>query len=348
MTILATVFVFGLVVLVHELGHFIAAKSVGMKVEEFAIGFGPKIISFRKGETLYSWRVIPLGGFNKIAGMDAEEELDERSYLKKSIGARALVIGAGAFMNFVLPLIVFFVIYTGYGLYQPVNQLPIPGQVIENRAAAKAGFLIDDKVVSINGKSVGTWKEMTEQIQTLTVERSVEFVIDRKGESQTLLVTPEKDERSGRIVIGIIQKSERVRVGPIDGIRLAFERTWKTTYAIFDGLKQMIISSGGVELSGPIGVARMAGEVAENDGLIGLLGFTAFLSINLGIMNLLPVPALDGGHLLVLLVEFLRGKPLDPKQAGRIQMVGVALLLSLFVLVMAQDIFRLISEWGGK
>lgn len=344
MTILAAVFVFGLVVLVHELGHFIVAKLVGMRVDEFAIGFGPKLISFQKGETRYSLRAIPLGGFNKIAGMDPEEELDDRSYLKKPIGFRFLVIAAGSMMNLLLPILIFFLIYTGVGLVQPVNDLPVPGEVLENRAAQKAGFLPDDQVISINGKSVGTWKEMTGQIQTLPGDRPAVFLVKRQNQEKSLQVVPEKDERSGRVVIGIMQKSERVRVGPIDAIVMSFDRTWKLTYAIYDGLKQMVTSKAGVELSGPIGVARMAGEVASNDGIIGLLGFTAFLSINLGIMNLLPIPALDGGHLLVLLVEWVRGKPLNSKQAGRIQMIGVAFLLSLFVIVAAQDILRLFKD----
>ena len=270
MTILAAVFVFGLVVLVHELGHFIVAKLVGMRVDEFAIGFGPKLISFQKGETRYSLRAIPLGGFNKIAGMDPEEELDDRSYLKKPIGFRFLVIAAGSMMNLLLPILIFFLIYTGVGLVQPVNDLPVPGEVLENRAAQKAGFLPDDQVISINGKSVGTWKEMTQQIQTLPGDRPAVFLVKRQNQEKSLQVVPEKDERSGRVVIGIMQKSERVRVGPIDAIVMSFDRTWKLTYAIYDGLKQMVTSKAVESDNSDLVVISVPGEYAAGEARMAL------------------------------------------------------------------------------
>lgn len=328
--------------MVHEWGHFIAAKSLGMKVEEFAIGFGPKIFSFQKGETLYSLRIVPLGGFNKIAGMDAEEGLDSRSYLTQPIWSRAIVIAAGSAMNLILPIFLLFLIYTGVGMEQPIND-PVVGQVMAGRAASQAGLQADDRILSIEGMPVNSWNEMIQGFQKNPSGQTVTLEIVRNGVNQKLMVTPEHDAQSGRNLIGVMAKTQVVKVGVVEGAQLAFKQTWALTKGIAGGLYQMISGKSAVELSGPIGVARMAGDVAKSDGVVGLLGFAAFLSINLGFVNLLPIPALDGGHLLVLLVEAVRGKQLTPNQAYRIQMVGVAFLLTMFLLVTTQDILRLFN-----
>lgn len=338
--ILAAIFVFGLVVIVHEWGHFVAAKSLGMRVDEFAVGFGPKIFSYQKGETLYSLRIIPLGGFNKIAGMDAEEDLDSRSYLSKPLWSRAIVIAAGSIMNMVLPIFLLFFIYTGVGMEQPVNDEPVLGEVIVGKAASDAGLLTDDKILSINGAAVSTWSSMIQEFQKNPSGEAVTLKIQREGKQQEISVVPEYDQQSGRNLIGVMAKTHLVKAGLIEGMELAVKQTGFLIKAILGGLYQMFSGNSAVELSGPIGVARMAGDVASTSGFAGLLGFAAFLSINLGLINLLPIPALDGGHLLVLFVEMIRGRQLDPKLANRIQMIGVAFLLSLFVLVTMQDLFR--------
>lgn len=338
--ILAAIFVFGLVVIVHEWGHFVAAKSLGMRVDEFAVGFGPKIFSYQKGETLYSLRAIPLGGFNKIAGMDAEDDLDSRSYLSKPLWSRAIVIAAGSMMNMILPIFLLFFIYTGVGVEQQVNNEPVLGEIIVGRAADDAGLLRDDKILSINGVAVDTWSAMIQEFQKNPSGETVILEILREGKEQAITVTPVYDQQSGRNLIGVVAKTHLEKTGIIKGMELAVKQTIFLIKAILGGLFQMVSGNSSVELSGPIGVARMAGDVASNSGFTGLMGFAAFLSINLGLINLLPIPALDGGHLLVLFVEMIRGKQLDPKLANRIQMIGVAFLLSLFVLVTMQDIFK--------
>jgi Predicted membrane-associated Zn-dependent proteases 1 len=341
--ILAAIFVFGIVVTIHELGHFIAAKSLGMKVEEFAIGFGSKVFSYRKGETLYSVRAIPLGGFNKIAGMDPEEELDERAYLNQPLWSRAIVIVAGSAMNLILPVLIFFCIYANVGIDRPIDDRPIVGEAIVGQSAEEAGLLSNDLILMIDGKSVATWSEMIQRFQECSPDEAVTLLIERNGNRQELSVTPKYDSQSKRNLIGISARTHLVKVGVLDAAGLAVKQSVYLIKAIAGGLYEMLTGNTAVELSGPIGVARVAGDIASSDGIIGLLRFVAFLSINLGLVNLLPIPALDGGHLLVLLVESIRGKQLNPKQAVRIQMVGVALLLSLFVLVTAQDVFRIFN-----
>jgi regulator of sigma E protease len=166
-TILAAIFVFGVLITVHEFGHFITAKMTGMRVDEFAIGFGPNIFQKKVGETLYSLRIIPLGGYNKIAGMDPEEPDSNDSFKSKSIPARMLVILAGSLMNFLLPIILFFSIFMINGIQKPVDQ-PILGTIMEDKAAAQAGLQVGDRILAINGEKIATWNDLVVTLQKYT------------------------------------------------------------------------------------------------------------------------------------------------------------------------------------
>jgi regulator of sigma E protease len=337
-TVLATIFVFGLLVLVHELGHFCTAKLVGMRVDEFAIGFGPKIISYKHGETLYSWRIIPLGGFNKIAGMDPEEEQDEGSFSAKSIPARILVIIAGSTMNFVLPVVLFLMIFLSSGIENPSNQ-PIVGNVLPDRPAAHAGLSLGDRIVSVNDNEIISWKEFVNLVQ-VNSGNQLKLRYEREGKVQITTVIPEFDEKANRGIIGVMPQIDKYKPGFMEAVGLAFKQTYMVASSMVVGIAQMITGKVAAEVAGPIGVAQMAGEVAKS-GLIPLLQFAAFLSINLGLINLLPVPVLDGGHVVTLAVEGLRGKPLSKNQMQFIQMIGFALLMLLFLVATFKDISKL-------
>lgn len=341
-TILATVFVFGLLVLVHELGHFVTAKMVGMRVDEFAIGFGPKIVGIQKGETLYSIRAIPLGGFNKIAGMDPDEEKDERAYTAKPIWARMLVIIAGSFMNLLLPVVIFFGIYLSVGINTPSNE-PVLGEVIADKAAAQAGLMPGDRILSIDGRSIDSWKDFVAVVQ-VGDGKILKVEYERDGSKQTANLIPAYDEQSKRAVIGVLSGYDTYQPGVFEAVGLAFQNTWRVTVAMVDGLLQMVSGRMAAEIAGPIGVAQMAGEVAQL-GLVPLLQFAAFLSINLGIINMLPIPALDGGHFVTLLVEGVRGKPLSARIMQGAQIIGFMLLLALMVFATSKDILRF--NWFG-
>ena len=337
LTILAAIFVFGVLVTVHEFGHFITAKMTGMRVDEFAIGFGPKIYQQKDGETLYSLRAIPLGGYNKIAGMDPDDPVEPNAFNSKPIPARMLVILAGALMNFILPIILFSGIFMVEGRLQLVNE-PVLGTVVDEMAAARAGLKAGDRIVTIDGKNVETWTDVVLNLRKAGTEE-VTLTAERNGVLQTYKMTPMFDKDAGRPLIGVSPKFSKESLGFFGSIKEGFIYTKNIGMSMVSGLYKIVSGNAPADVAGPIGVAQMAGQVAEK-GLLPLMNFVAFLSINLGVINLLPLPALDGGHFVLLLLEALRGKPLGGKAMTNIQMVGVALILALTVFSTFKDITR--------
>lgn len=337
LTILAAIFVFGVLVTVHEFGHFITAKLTGMRVDEFAIGFGPKIYQQKDGDTLYSLRAIPLGGYNKIAGMDPDDPAEPGSFKSKSIPARMLVILAGALMNFLLPVLLFTGIFFVQGSERVLNE-PVLGSVMVGMAADKAGLRAGDKILTINGQAVKDWQSIVTTLRANGVQE-VTLTAESGGAVKQYTMQPVYDKDAKRPLIGITPKFEKIEMGFAESVKEGFNYTKYIIFAMVDGLTKIITGKAPAEVAGPLGVAQMAGQVAEK-GLLPLMNFVAFLSINLGVINLLPLPALDGGHFVLLLLEGLRGKPLGSKAMNNIQMVGVALILALTVFSTFKDITR--------
>lgn len=337
LTILSAIFVFGVLVTVHELGHFITAKMTGMRVDEFSIGFGPKIYQQKDGDTLYSLRIIPLGGYNKIAGMEPDEPAEEGSFKSKSIPARMLVILAGSLMNFILPVILFSGIFMVQGIEKPVDA-PILGTVIEDKAADRAGLKAGDKIVAINNKPITAWNEIVATMQS-NGAKEVIVTAERNGVVNDYTMLPEYNKELGRPLIGITPKMITEQLGPVEAVETGFNYTKFVIFAMVDGLQKIITGKAPAEVAGPIGVAQMAGEVAEK-GILPLFSFVAFLSINLGVINLLPLPALDGGHFVLLLVEAVRGKPLGSKAMNTIQTIGIIIILAITVFSTFKDVTR--------
>lgn len=337
-TIIATIFVLGLLVFVHELGHFITAKMVGMRVDEFALGFGPKLISKRYGETTYSLRIIPLGGFNKIAGMDPDEEQDEYSFNAKPIWARMLVIVAGSFMNLVLPVLLFLAVFLSDGIPQPSNQAII-GDAPYGKPAAQSGLAAGDRIVAIDDTKVNSWTEFVGIIRG-SANKPLIVTYERNGKIYSTSVVPEFDERENRGIIGVMSSVTYYRPAPVEAVGLAFKYTGMSIASIVTGIGHMITGKAAADVSGPIGVAQMAGKVAQL-GFTRLLEFAAFLSINLGLLNLFPVPVLDGGHIVTLAVEAVRRKPLNRDKLQILQMIGFALLMLLMIFATLKDITRI-------
>ena len=340
LTIAAAVFVFGLLVLVHEFGHFITAKMTGMRVDEFAIGFGPKLISKKHGETVYSLRAIPLGGFNDIAGMDPENKTaGERGFCAKPVLSRMIVILAGATMNFILPILLFFAIYSALGEMKPSTE-PVIGEVIAGFSAEKAGLKANDRILSVDGQEVTTWNEFTEKIKSVTEGQDVLLQYRRGEEIGEVTVTPQLDKRANRVLIGVQSSVVYSEMALPEAFALAVNHTRDITVAMIDAIAGLFKNPEQTDqLAGPIGIVQMSGQVAER-GFIPLLNFAALLSINLGIINLLPVPVLDGGHFVNLFIEAVRGKPLGSKAVAYTQRVGIALLLMLMIFATKNDIVR--------
>ena len=340
LTIAAAVFVFGLLVLVHEFGHFITAKMTGMRVDEFAIGFGPKLISRKHGETVYSLRAVPLGGFNDIAGMDPDNNTaGERGFCAKPVLSRMVVILAGATMNFVLPIVLFFAIFATLG-EMTTSPEPVIGEVIPGLSAEKAGLKADDRILSVNGQAVASWNEFTDKLKDVAEGQNVLLQYRRGEEVGEVMVSPQFDNRAKRALVGVQSSVAYEEKSLPEAFTLAVTHTEEITVAMLEAIAGLFKDPEQTEqLAGPIGIVQMSGQVAER-GFIPLLNFAALLSINLGIINLLPVPVLDGGHFVNLFIEAVRGKPLGSKAVAYTQRVGIALLLMLMIFATKNDLVR--------
>ena len=335
-TILGAVFVFGVIVMIHELGHFLTAKACGMRVDEFAIGIGPNVIQKQKGETLYSIRLLPLGGFNKIAGMDPSEDVGERGFNNKPVWQRFIVIAAGATFNFLLAIVIYFCIFAFHGTTVPSHE-PVIGDTFAGNPAAEAGIQQGDRILTINGQSIQEWKDISQSLQGHS-NHVVSVTLDRKGKIISTTVIPR--ESGDRAVIGINPVMDVKQYGIGESAVYAVTHTGSTIMEMLQGLWNIVTGHSKGDVAGPIGVAQMAGQVAQH-GFISLLLFTALLSLNLGVINLLPIPVLDGGHLVLLILEGITGRKLPEKALQYIQMTGVGLLLLVFVYSTFQDILRL-------
>lgn len=336
LTLLAAVLVFGVLITVHEMGHFFTAKLTGMRVDEFAIGFGPTLYKSKAKETLYSLRLVPLGGYNKIAGMEPEDNVPD-GFSSKSLPARMLVILAGSIMNFLLPVILFFSIFFFSGVDVPVNE-PVVGSVIASEPAAVAGVMPGDVIVSINGEKLVKWQDLL-TILAKNGDKEAVFTIDRAGSLRDYKIKPEFNKEAKRPMVGISPKFTKKALGLVDAAKTAVLYEGRIIDSMVNGLIKIFTGKMTADVSGPIGVAQMAGDVASQ-GILPLLNFIAFLSINLAIINLLPIPALDGGQFVVLLVEGIRGKPLPAKYLEKIQMVGIAIIIAITIFSTVKDLTR--------
>ncbi|MDO4542768.1 MAG: RIP metalloprotease RseP [Bacillota bacterium] len=331
-TVLLTLLMFGLIIFAHESGHLITAKKCGIYVEEFAVGMGPKLFSFKKGETQYSLRLLPIGGYCKMPGEDGESE-HPNGFDKKSVPKRMLVVAGGALFNFIFAIIIFIIAYMGLGA--PATT-PLIGEVTSDGPAAAAGMTAGDVITEIEGTAVSTWEEAVGIIQS-AIGQELAISFERDGETMTRNITPIEGE-NGVGIIGIVRGSEHLNI--FEAIGKGFSQTYELTKAILVALFQMITGQTAVELAGPVGVGQMVGQVA-NYGFFNFLIFVAAISVNLGVVNILPLPALDGSRLVFLAIEGLRGRPVSATVEGTIHFVGFTLLMVLMVVITYFDINRL-------
>ena len=335
------------IIVTHELGHFIAAKASGVEVKEFGVGLPPRLFGVKRGETLYSLNAIPLGGFTKMAG--EEDPGVPRSLASKPFAIRLLVLSAGSLMNFLLPLLLFTI------AFMVPHNVVIGEVLVEDVAsgspAAVAGIEPGDRIVSINGKPVDSSGDLQRYIQlglgretTVRVEHSDSTVED-------VMVVPRWRPPEGQGAVGIvismpeatvIRQSEPFWRAP----SLAFSACGETLGLFKNGILSMLAGTTSLQLTGPVGIAQMTGEVARG-GISPLLEFAAFLSLNIGLINLFPLPALDGGRISFLILEKVRrGRRVSPKTEGMVHLIGFFLLMGVIAAVTYNDILRIIS--GGN
>lgn len=334
MTVLLTLLILGILIAVHELGHFSAAKMSDVKVHEFALGMGPKFLSVKKGETLYSLRVLPIGGFVRMAGEEPDDKDDPRSLNKKSPLTRMFIMSAGVIMNFLLAALILAIIFFTTGV--PQDQ-PIIGEVISGMPAAVAGLQPGDRVLTVDNVDVNSWQELTQAIRQRP-DASIQIKYQRNGQIQTIVLNTEVEEVTSEGLVGIGPQVHRHQL--FTSLYHGLERTWWMIRFILSSLVLMVMRRVPAEGAGLIGVAQMVGEVSRT-GFLNTLSFTAVLSISIGIFNLLPIPPLDGSRLVLLGVEAIRGKPIDPEKESLLHLIGFVMLILLVILVTYQDIQRL-------
>lgn len=444
MTILAAVVVLGVLIFVHELGHFLVAKRSGVGVLKFSLGFGPKLIGVKRGETEYLISALPLGGYVKMIGEDPADQSAEaadpsRSFSQKSVGTRARIILAGPLANLVLPVLIFWGVFAlvGQPYFLPIVGTPEPGspaaqaallpgdrvqavdgvrverwddveaaiqasagkplnmtltrdgrtfdvrlapravptrdlfgqetqtwdlglhpllstrigQVLPGHVAEQAGLRSGDRIIALNGAPVAEWEELAKFIHA-SPGKPVRLTVERDGRRFQVEVTPRPtkqqtgsgEEEIGLIGIGPAPETHFQRLNPAAALAAGLKKTADLSVLIVQGFVKLIQAKISPKtIGGPILIGQIAGEMVQR-GPVELLSFTALLSINLAILNLLPIPVLDGGHLLFSLIEWLRGKPVSLRKREIAQRVGLALLVGLMIFAFYNDIFRLLGR----
>lgn len=326
-TPLAVVFVLGIMIFIHELGHFVTAKLNNMHVYQFMIGFGPKIFKYQGKETLYSVCLLPFGGMVDLRE-DENDPTNTRSFSSKKPYQRLMVILAGAFMNFVLA----YVFIVGIYLTEPFPTTTI-GELAPDMPAMVAGIEVDDTIVSINGEAINYWTDIRNNI-AYSDETSFLVEVDRDGELLTF--TMSGDRIDGEMRIGIVPTFEK---NPSLAFSYGFKDFIDKSTMIIDGFRGLASGEIGFDkVSGPVGIIRQVGEVAETNNFKNILYFTAILSINLGIFNLIPFPFLDGGRALFIFIEMIRRKPIDKDKEAYVHFAGMVVLLGLMVVLVFKDL----------
>ncbi|MFI3171223.1 MAG: RIP metalloprotease RseP [Eubacteriales bacterium] len=365
MGIVLAIIVFSVIVIVHEFGHFLMAKLNGIEVFEFSLGMGPTLISKRIGDTLYCLKLLPLGGSCMMGEDGFEEESEEAfeganldsegsdeaasrqpiirgNFNEKSVWARILVIAGGPLFNFILAwfFAVIMILWIGF-------DAPIIGEVVENSGAMEAGLEAGDQITELNGRNIYLWREISSHNMFHSGETVVVEYI-RDGVAYETILEPQMDEAQGTTVMGVISTSyqEATFLEALEnGIYTV--RYWILT--VIDSLKMMLKGEVALsDISGPVGIVDIVDETYEVSVQIGwdvvilnLLNLTTLLSANLGVMNLLPIPALDGGRLVFLIAESIRGKRISPEKEGMFHLVGFGALMLLMVVVLFNDLSHL-------
>ncbi len=372
-TIISFLIILGVLVFVHELGHFLAARRFGATAEEFGLGFPPRLFAFYKSsdgswkrkwgkapvtdaiDTVYSLNIVPLGGFVKIKGEDGQDRIDARSFASKAAWKRAIILSAGVIMNVILAAVIFSFIL-GSGVDQSIDELPLEGAIVKDRRveiisvseaspAAQAGLQAGDRIIAVDNQPAENVTFLQNFVADKTGQK-ITYTIKRANTELTKDITPVTLEATGKGGIGIvISEMAFVRfpwyLALFEGIKTTGFFIWAIIVGLYELLARLFTGGGvGADVAGPVGIAVLTGQVAKM-GIMYLFQFAALLSLNLAVINILPFPALDGGRLLFLIIEKIKGRPIKQKTEALIHNLGFLFLIALVILVTFKDIAKL-------
>ena len=338
------ILLFSIIILFHELGHFLLAKANGVRVNEFCLGLGPTLFGFTKGETKYSIKLLPFGGACMMEGED-EESVSDRAFGNKPVWGRISVVFAGPFFNFIMAFVFSVVLICAIGYDQPVIT-----NVMEGYAADEAGMQAGDRITKINHMSIHFYKEISAYSMFHSGE-AVDITYERDGKTYTTNLTPKYDEESGRYLYGFYGSGERIKGSVGDALIGGFYEVRYWIYTTVQSLRILVTGGASMnDLSGPVGIVKSIGETYDNSvadsgyfyAFLNMLNWGILLSANLGVMNLLPIPALDGGRLVFLLVEAITKKRIPQDKEALVNLVGIGLLFLLMFVIMFNDIRKII------
>lgn len=343
MKIVIAIVIFSIIILFHELGHFLLAKANGIRVNEFCLGLGPTIIGFQKGETKYSLKLLPFGGACMMEGED-EESADDRAFGKKSVWARISVVAAGPIFNFIMAFVFSFILLSNNGY-----DLPMLADVSEGYPAEAAGMQAGDVIVKLDNTRIHFFRDISAYTQFHPGE-TVTVTYERDGERYETELTPMYNEEYGYYMYGFLGSTERYQGNVLETLKYSFYEVKYWISATLNSLKALVTGQVSVnDMSGPVGIVDMIGDGYEQSvsvsyfaAFLQMLYITIFLSANLGVMNLLPLPALDGGRLLFMIIEVIRGKRVDPDKEGMVHFIGMMLLFALMIFVLFNDVKRIV------
>lgn len=343
--VLAAILILGVIVAVHEFGHYLMGRLTGMTILEYAIGFGPKIFGFEKGGIKYSLRAIPLGGYCAFLGEDEAMD-DPRAMRNQPVWKRFLTVLSGPLMNFVLAFLATVLLIWGYGSYM---NAPVVHSLVEDSAAQQAGLQAGDIITAVDGVAISMDSEgqalLISTIQQMDGGQEITLAVERNGEELEIVLVPQYNEESGVYQIGVMLGTVQVKYSLWESLRLSGGVMVGLTAAMLEGLKALFTTKEALDQTmGPVGIISTVSEQVSQ-GFDYVLNWIIIISMNLGIMNLLPIPGLDGGRLLFLLVEGIRRKPIPTEKEAWVHAIGVLLVFGLIIVITYRDIVRLIT--GG-
>ena len=339
MTFLIAVVMLGLIIFVHELGHFLTAKLFKMPVSEFSIGMGPQVFSVDTKNTAYSFRAIPIGGYVNIEGMEIGSEV-ENGFSSKPAYQRFIVLFAGVFMNFLMAFILLFVTAKISGKIEYDTNAIIGGLV---KGGANEQILkVEDKILELDGKKINVWTDISKVTKASQNKEEIPALIERNGKEENLTLKLTKDEENNRVVLGISPKYKKVDLSTTESLDFAknsfnsiFTDTIKGFFTLFSGKASL------KEISGPVGIFKVVGEVSKF-GWVSIISLCVVLSINIGVLNLLPIPALDGGRIIFVFLE-LFGIKINKKWEEKLHKSGMILLLFFILMISVNDVWKLFN-----